>query len=170
VGYPAQLAGELMERLEALLPGAAGGAVRWRAHHLPLSSQRPRQPSGRVLLAGDALSLVNPMTGEGIYYAVLSGACAGATAVLAGHSSDPGTSYRRQLRRQLGRHLRHTSMAARLARHSRIVDGALQLAGRDPAIFNALVELGLGRGLLTPRALAATAAGLLAPQRPQQED
>ena len=160
----------LMERLEALLPGAAGGAVRWRAHHLPLSSQRPRQPSGRVLLAGDALSLVNPMTGEGIYYAVLSGACAGATAVLAGHSGDPGASYRSELRRQLGRHLRHTSMAARLARHSRVVDGALQGAGRDPATFNALVELGLGRGLLTPRALAATAAGLLASQRPQQPD
>lgn len=69
-----------------------------------------------------------------------------------------------------GATLRHTSMAARLARHSRIVDGALQGAGRDPATFNALVELGLGRGLLTPRALAATAAGLRAPQPPHQED
>ena len=44
-----------------------------KAHRLPLSTGRPRQPDGRVLLAGDAASLINPLTGEGIFYAVLSG-------------------------------------------------------------------------------------------------
>ena len=78
----------LLHRLDSLLPGCSAGATGWRAHHLPLSSGRPRQPDGRVLLAGDALSLVNPMTGEGIYYAVLSGALAGATA--AGTCQGPG--------------------------------------------------------------------------------
>ena len=34
-----------------------------------------------MLLAGDALSLINPFTGEGIFYAVLSGALAGASRV-----------------------------------------------------------------------------------------
>ena len=38
---------------------------------------------GRVLLAGDAAGLVNPMTGEGIYYAVATGHLAGRAAALA---------------------------------------------------------------------------------------
>jgi len=152
----------LLSRLESLLPGTSDGAIGWRAHHLPLSSQRPRQPDGRVLLVGDALSLINPMTGEGIYYAVLSGACAGAAAVQ--HGLGPGTvgagtAYRRDLRRRLGVHLRHTTVAAQLARHPRVVDAAMRGADRDRAMFDALVELGLGRGLLTPRALAGLARG-----------
>lgn len=148
----------LLERLHALLPGCADGGVGWRAHHLPLSSRRPRQPDGRVLLAGDALSLVNPMTGEGIYYAVLSGACAGAAAVGGG---DAGRTYRTTLRRRLGRHFRHTGAAAWLARHPFVVDGALRGTARHQRAFDALVELGLGQGLLTPGALAATAGGVL---------
>ena len=69
----------LLAGLERLLPGV--GAAGLKAHRLPLSTGRPRQPDGRVLLAGDAASLINPLTGEGIFYAVLSGALAGAAAV-----------------------------------------------------------------------------------------
>ena len=46
--------------------------------------------TGRVLLAGDAASLINPLTGEGIYYAVLSGALAGGAAL----ADDPAAAYR----------------------------------------------------------------------------
>ena len=60
---------------DRLLPGVEPAGL--RAHRLPLSTGRPRQPDGRVLLAGDAASLINPLTGEGIFYAVLSGALAG---------------------------------------------------------------------------------------------
>ena len=161
----------LLDRLDGLLPGCAQDATAWRAHHLPLSSQRPRQPDGRVLLAGDALSLINPMTGEGIFYAVLSGACAGVAATGSaaadprpGPGLGPGAAYRADLRRQLGRHLRHTSVAARLARAPRLVDAALGAAARDAATFDALVNLGLGRGLITAEALAGTARQLLGPR------
>lgn len=67
------------------------------------------------------------------------------------------------LRQQLGRHLRHTTATAALARHPFVVDGALRGATRDARTFDALVDLGLGRGLLTARALAATAAGVRLP-------
>ena len=80
-----------------------------KAHRLPLSTGRPRQPDGRVLLAGDAASLINPLTGEGIFYAVLSGALAGAAAA---HGGDAGAAYRRALHARLGRHLRHSSTAS----------------------------------------------------------
>jgi geranylgeranyl reductase family protein len=156
----------LLDRLEALLPGCAEDATAWRAHHLPLSSQRPRQPDGRVLLAGDALSLINPMTGEGIYYAVLSGACAGRAAVDAPIAeTNPGGAYRADLDRRLGRHLRHTTLTAALARAPRLVDAALGAAARNAATFDTLVNMGLGQGLLTPGALARTARQLLAPGR-----
>ncbi len=152
----------LLDRLDDLLPGCPAGATGWRAHHLPLSSGRPRQPDGRVLLAGDALSLVNPMTGEGIYYAVLSGSLAGAAAV-ADDGVDPGRAYRRALHRALGRHLRHTDLAARLARTHRVVAAGVDAAARDPRVFDALVELGLGRGLLGPRLLGGLGRALVGP-------
>ena len=67
----------LQDTLAELLPQQPADAPSLRAHHLPLSTLRPRQPDGRVLLVGDAASLINPLTGEGIYYAVLSGRLAG---------------------------------------------------------------------------------------------
>ncbi len=73
----------LLEQLELLIPGAATGGTHWRGHHLPLSGWRWRQPDGPVLLVGDAAALVNPMTGEGIYYAVATGILAGRTAARA---------------------------------------------------------------------------------------
>ncbi|MCU1607982.1 MAG: Geranylgeranyl reductase, partial [Modestobacter sp.] len=74
----------LIEGLHRLLPGAQPTGL--RAHRLPLSTGRPRLPDGRVLLAGDASSLINPLTGEGIFYAVLSGALAGAAAAHGGRA------------------------------------------------------------------------------------
>ncbi len=148
----------LLERLEGLLPGATAGGSGWRGHHLPLSSRRPRQPDGRLLLVGDASSLINPLTGEGIYYAVLSGACAGAAAV---DGADPGRTYRRLLARRLGPHLRHTTAVSTLARVPAVVPAGVRAAAGDPRLFDDLVELGLGRGLLRPRTLVGTARALV---------
>jgi len=44
-----------------------------RAHPLPLYSPRVMRQKGRILLVGDAAGLVDPLTGEGIRYAMLSG-------------------------------------------------------------------------------------------------
>jgi flavin-dependent dehydrogenase len=105
-----------------------------------------------VLLAGDAASLINPLTGEGIYYAVLSGRLAGTAALTPGGAA-AGAAYRRALRRNLGLHLATTSLLSRLSRSPEIFDAGLMLAGRDRAAMDALVEVGLGRGTLPPRLL-----------------
>jgi flavin-dependent dehydrogenase len=102
-----------------------------------------------VLLVGDAASLINPLTGEGIYYAVLSGRLAGTAAVTPGGAL-AGAAYRRALRRELGLHLATTSLLSRLSRSPDIFDAGLALAARDRASMDALVEVGLGRGTLPP--------------------
>ena len=135
----------LEERMVELLPEAAGARL-LRSHHLPLSTGRPRARDGRVLLAGDAASLVNPLTGEGIYYALLSGRLAGVAAVGVG---DPGAAYRSMLARELGTHLRHTTLLSRVTAHPRVLEGGVRAARSSSATMDALVEMGLGRGRIT---------------------
>jgi menaquinone-9 beta-reductase len=142
----AQLYGEVAR----LLPSQPAEDL--RAHHLPLSTWRPRQPDGRVLLVGDAASLINPLTGEGIFYAVRSGRLAGAAAVAPGGAA-AGRSYRRALARSLGRHLRHTSALARMSGHSAALDAAFQAVQRRPALMDRLIDVGLGDGLIPPALL-----------------
>src|SRR5699024_7113555 len=149
----------LLDQLERLIPGTVERGERWRGHHLPLSGWGwgREQPDGPVLYAGDAAGLVNPMTGEGIYYAVATGALAGRSAVTCGEpgGSAPGVRYRRAVREVLDRHLRHTWVAARLTRRPEVVEAGISGAARDQRTFDALVELGLGDGRLTPRLVAS---------------
>ncbi|TFV64720.1 geranylgeranyl reductase family protein [Geodermatophilus sp. DF01-2] len=145
----------LLEGLHRLLPGVGAGEL--KAHRLPLSTGRPHQPDGRVLLAGDAAALINPLTGEGIFYALLSGAMAGAAA---GHGAAAGAAYRRALDRRLGRHLRASSGASRLSRWPGLMDAAFRAAAADQRVFDDVVALGLADGRLTARTLASAARHL----------
>jgi geranylgeranyl reductase family protein len=155
----------LLDELERLLPGTVGDPdVRWLGHHLPLSGWRWHQPDGPVLLVGDAAGLVNPLTGEGIYYAVATGVLAGraaAGAIAAGDPAGAGAAHRRAVRRLLGAHLRHTSATARLARHPSFIDAGLRAADRSRPAFEAMVEIGLGRGRVTPRLAGGLVTGLV---------
>jgi menaquinone-9 beta-reductase len=172
----------LLDRLHDLLPDL-GELTGLRGHHLPLSTAGVRQPDGRVLLAGDALSLVNPLTGEGIHAAVLSGALAGIAAARAARaavtgsatqqrtgrqvgpglpwrSPDAGREYRTGLRGAFGRHTRDAGLLARLAR-PRAVAAGLRGAGGRQRVFDDLVEFGLADGPVTPAVLGAIGRELL---------
>jgi geranylgeranyl reductase family protein len=148
----------LLDALDALLPGHEPDPGTVRGHHLPLSTAPRFHPDGRVLLAGDAASLVNPLTGEGIYDAVASGALAGRAALL---GAGAGAAHRAVMARGFGRHHRHTGVFAGLVRHARFLDTAVATAQRHRTVFDAAVELGLGRGTAPPSALARVAAGYL---------
>ena len=141
----------LLAGLRRLLPGVEPAEL--RAHRLPLSTGRPRPRSGRVLLAGDAQSLINPLTGEGIFYAVLSGALAGAASA---HGAQAGRVHRRLLRRRLGGHLRSSGAASQLSRWPALMDAAVRAAADEQRVFDDVVALGMADGRLTGRALAAT--------------
>ena len=182
IGYGALLRGagqnlsraDMLGQLERLLPDVPTGATRWRAHHLPLSNWSWSPPGGRILLAGDAAGLVNPLSGEGIYHAVASGVLAGRCAAEAVHdrsTSRAGERHRFHMRRAMARNLRHTTVSAALASRQTLMSAALRCATNDRAIFDDLVELGLGDGALharditallraTPRALRETLSAL----------
>ena len=160
----------LLGRLTKLIPDVdLGETDNLRAHHLPLSTQRPVPGRGRILLAGDALSLINPFTGEGIFYAVVSGGLAGQTAALL-PTSDAAQRYRLALRKRLHRHLRHTSMATRLARVPGVVDAGIRAGAGEQKVFNAFVELGLGDGLITSRLLRKTFGQLVLRRSGRKQD
>ncbi len=145
----------LLGRMTELLPGVEAHPAQLRAHRLPLSSGRPAIPAGRVLLVGDAQSLINPLTGEGIFYAVSSGALAGRAAAQALQSGvDAGLDYRRSTRRQLARHFRHTSVLAGLGRWHGLFDAGMRAAAADQRAFDDLARLGLADGLITRRVIS----------------
>jgi geranylgeranyl reductase family protein len=159
---------QLLDELDRLLPGSVQDGTAWRAHHLPLSGWRSHQPDGPVLLVGDAAGLVNPMTGEGIYYAVGTGILAGraaAGAIAAGAPASAGRRHRKAVRALLDPHLHHTWLAARLSELPAFVEAGISAARRDSRAFDDLVEIGLGDGRITPR-LAGGLARALATRRP----
>ncbi|WP_244928016.1 geranylgeranyl reductase family protein [Nocardioides sp. W7] len=160
---------DLLAGLEQHLPGASAGAADWRGHRLPLSAPRWRSAGGPVLLAGDAAGLVNPLTGEGIYYAVATGAAAGraaARALAAGDPASAGASYAAAARATLMPHLRHTSVAAALCSRSAVLDAGLRASARDQRVFDDLVELGLARGRITPAIVRGLVGALVPRLRP----
>jgi geranylgeranyl reductase family protein len=162
VGYGEVLRGAplsrayLLDRLGHLLPGSEPTGL--RAHHLPLSTRRPSPARGQVLLAGDALSLINPFTGEGIFYAVLSGALAGTTA--AAGPDGVAARYASALRRRLGRHLRHSRIATWLTRRPAVVDAAVRAARTDAGVFDRMADLGLSDGVFDLRTIGRITAAL----------
>jgi flavin-dependent dehydrogenase len=104
---------QLLSAAAGVLPDAAAGVQEWKGRRLSLAGARPAVPDGRVLLAGDAASLINPTSGEGILDAIVSGALAGEAALL---GPSAGAAYRASLRRALGRHQRHAAVATQLCR------------------------------------------------------
>jgi flavin-dependent dehydrogenase len=148
----------LLAALHDLLPGVRPDPATLRAHHLPLSTSRRHHPDGRVQLAGDAAALVNPVTGEGIYDAVASGALAGCAALL---GPGAGRAHREAMRRAFGRHRSQLAVLAWLMRHDRFLDAAVATTARDPAVFDAAVDFGLAGGTADRHAVGKIAATYL---------
>lgn len=142
---------EFLDALRRLLPGQEPDPATVRGHHLPLTTGPRLHPDGRVLLAGDAAASINPLTGEGIFDAVASGALAGQAAL---HGAAAGALHRAAMRRGFGRHQRHTAVMSRLASGSRFLDAAVGAAARHQHVFDAAVDLGLARGTVPAGAFA----------------
>lgn len=156
---------QLLRRLEALLPhGAAADPASIRGHRLPLSGGGLRLGHGPVLLAGDAASLINPITGEGIYYALLSGRLAAMAALRSPEA--PLRAYRATLRAAIGSHLRSTRWLAGVTRGGQVLDLLVRSAAASPATSDLLADLAFGKGALTPMTAGTIASGVWRATRP----
>lgn len=108
-GLGARLKEVVFRYLEALELPFSREAVRFHAHPIPLWTRKEllHTRNGRILLAGDAAGLVNPLFGDGILHAVRSGTLA-AECVVAGRP----TEYTGRVQREV---IPSFSGAARLA-------------------------------------------------------
>ncbi len=155
---------ELLRRLRQALPEADIEEGTVAGHPLPFSTGRPPATGRGVLFVGDAAGLINPLTGEGIFYAIASGRMA-AQAVTGTQRhpallSRPDDRYDAMLTRRFGTHFATTSLLARLLDIPSLMPIMIR-AGRYPAAFADLAEIGLGEGRLTPRLLRAVLRGAL---------
>ena len=138
---------------------ALGGGVVPEARHLawpiPARIDRAALSRGRVLLVGDAARATDPLTGEGIAQALITGVLA-AEAIVAGGALRPGL-VRRRYEHEVHRHLfadhRMSVVLGGLLRHRFAARGSVRLAG-----LNDWTRRNFARWLFEdePRAIAFT--------------
>jgi geranylgeranyl reductase family protein len=130
-----------------------GGANRedFTPFHLPLGGPIPVTARDRALVAGDAAGFVNAYTGEGIYYAMVSGELAARAILDDAAFDDPrrGTTaanrYVRAWRREIGGELRDSLLIQKyLFRDAARIDGVVAGAGVHREVGDAIIAYVMG--------------------------
>jgi geranylgeranyl reductase family protein len=111
--------------MREILGARARAAEAVRAWPIPTRYDRARLVRGRVLFAGDAAGVVDPMTGEGIAQALESG-------LLAAEAIASGGDYRRLVHRRLGRDLKFSHFLQRILERPLGARAAIGAAGLTP--------------------------------------
>ena len=111
---------------------------------IPVGGPLARGWHGRVLFAGDAGGFVNPITAEGIYYAMVSGELAGKAAAAARASGSRGAAgprYERMWRDELRTELRDATILQKylFSSHARVAS-VVRGASRTPWLTDAILE------------------------------
>jgi flavin-dependent dehydrogenase len=140
----------LERRARELLPEYDFTGVELTGHTLPLTVSRPRPAVGSVLLVGDAASLINPFTGEGIYSAIASGAMAGRAAL----TDAPAAVYTKALADRFSRQHRQSTALYRIIDLPVVLNTVIRAASRDRRMFDRLLDVGLGDSAFTVGDLA----------------
>jgi len=121
-------------RIAAVLGPNARPESPHRAWPIPARVDGVALAAGRTLFVGDAAAACDPMTGEGIGQALLTGIRA-AEAVAGGSPDDPATvraAYERSVRRELLADHRMSRLLIRALRHRRGARAAVAIAGATP--------------------------------------
>ena len=139
---------------------AARGIVRGRsnpanfkAYRLPLGGPLPHTVADRVLLCGDAGGFVNAYTGEGIYYAMVTGRHAGEVAADAIVHGDARAArleeYERRWRKEIGDELADSvRIQRRLFNNPALADAIIRAAALDARLCRLFALVALGEASL----------------------
>lgn len=118
--------------------------LRIRGQHIPCGDFEKNPGRRNLLLVGDAAGLVEPVTGEGISFAIESAKLA-AEAVLEAQASatphDAGRIYNATIRRNILRHLRHAALARWLFFPRPCLPLALFVLRRRPKLVDAYLKI-----------------------------
>ena len=130
----------------------------------------PKFHSGRTVLVGDAAGMVNPLSGEGIYYAfkaarLLAGSFKnGSLATTAERVSACLSEYQRNFNSEFGNHLKSCHLARKMMSSPTMSKLILGAASHDPEIRKQGVNLMFGNGTISPSMIAR----LMCPRRNQK--
>jgi menaquinone-9 beta-reductase len=135
-----------------------------KGHHLPFGSFAHHTTFDRALLLGDAAGFVNPLTGEGIEFALESGAFAAeavSEALALGDLSSRGLSgYTRRWRTRFHTAFQLNRQLMWAFEKPRLLDRIFHTAGRNTHVANELADVLLGEATrISWRFLAAVALG-----------
>jgi len=118
--------------LRAVLGPDAEPEDRHRAWPIPATFVPARTTVGRVLFAGDAAGVVDPMTGEGIAQALETGGLAARAVAAGGPVAQVAAQYRTSVTRALGRDLRFAALLQQVLRSRAGTAAALALVDLSP--------------------------------------
>ncbi|HEY1497045.1 MAG TPA: NAD(P)/FAD-dependent oxidoreductase [Candidatus Solibacter sp.] len=149
-------AGSLRKRLEAYM---AGRGINWKgaafySHLLPsldTKSWKQNRVSGEGWMAvGDAAGLVDPITGEGLYYAIRSADLAAQSLLADAGQEENALQYRRLLRRDFAADLEFGSRLAKRVFMGRFMLGTVpqrmvEFTRRSPRFANVMQDLFAGK-------------------------
>jgi geranylgeranyl reductase family protein len=127
-----QLLPELKHAMSGLGIDVARHSI--KGHPLPVYRGEARRQAGRVLLVGDAAGLVDPLTGEGIRHAMVSGKLA-AEAVAGGQVD----AYSGWVRRRIGKDLWWASIFA--GRFYTRQQACFEWLIRNPRVFSDMMRI-----------------------------
>lgn len=128
-----------------------------RSHHLPHAAGMPKLIGPRSALIGDAASMINPFSGEGIAYGLA--AARDLTAALPEDLSNSPelasamAQFERRFRRKFWPHFQSTRLAAHFMQSPWWAGVVIRAAQRDPEMLADGVELLFGAGRMRPRTL-----------------
>ena len=115
-----------------------------KGYGLPLGSKKRKISGDRFLLLGDAASLIDPFTGEGIGNAIRSGRVASNHIIDAFRIKDFSASfnvaYDEEIYRRMWPELKVSHALQKLCRYPRLFNSVVRKANKSPYIHNLLID------------------------------
>ncbi len=173
--FKGELGGALYDHHRGFLDEVAGNGIvkgssrreNFKAYRLPLGGPLARTVAERVLLCGDAGGFVNAYTGEGIYFAMVTGEHAGRIAAEVVRSGDFSRArlgrYEAAWRAEVGEELSDSvRIQRRLFANPALADAIIRAAAMDGKLCRLFARVALGEESLRRRKLEMAGRFLLA--------